>query len=128
MHPNEALIRRTYDARAAGDLDGSATAYAENIVWHVPGRNLLAGEYQGRDGALRYMRARQELAGGTFAVTIEDVLASDQHVFVVASGTATRGGRPWAWRGHVLYRFAGDQVAEVWLLPEDQHLFDEIWS
>jgi len=128
MHPNEELLRRGYDARARGDLDEVAATYHDDIRWHVPGRNKLAGIYRGKDGAREYMRARQELANGSFEITIHDVLANDRHGFVVASGSATRDGRAWSWRGHVLYRFAAGKIAEVWLLPEDQDLFDEIWS
>jgi hypothetical protein len=77
---------------------------------------------------MTYISARQELAGGTFHITVEDVLANDEHGLVIASGQALRNGRAWHWRGHGLYRFRDDKVAECWLLPEDQYLFDEIWS
>jgi ketosteroid isomerase-like protein len=68
------------------------------------------------------------LADDTFEITVEDVLANDQHGLVIAGGRARRGGQDYEWRAHGLYRFAGGKIAECRVLPEDQALFDRIWS
>jgi len=128
MHPNEELLRREYDGRARGDLEAVGATFDDQIVWHVPGRNAISGTYRGKDEVMEYIRKRQTLAGGTFRITVHDVLANDEHGFVIASGSATRKGRDWVWRGHGLYRFHDGKIAECWLLPEDQYLFDEIWA
>jgi ketosteroid isomerase-like protein len=128
VHPNEQLLRQEYEGRALGDLDQVAQTFAEDIVWHVPGRSRISGIYRGRAEVLQYVRERQRLSDGTFEITIHDVLANDDHGFVVASGRAIRKDREWRWRGHGLYRFRDGRIAECWLLPEDQYLFDEIWS
>jgi ketosteroid isomerase-like protein len=127
VHPNERLLRREYEARARGDEGAVTELLAEEIVWHVPGRNAIAGTYRGRDEVLGYIRRRQALAHGTFEISVEDVLANDRHGLVIASGRAVRNGHAYAWRGHGLYRFANGRIAECWLLPEDPRLFDEIW-
>jgi ketosteroid isomerase-like protein len=127
VHPNERLLRREYEARDRRDEQVLAELFAEDIVWHVPGRNAIAGTYRGRDEVLGYIRRRQALAEGTFEITVEDVVANDRHGLVIASGRAVRNGRVYEWRGHGLYRFADGKIAECWLLPEDPHLFDEIW-
>jgi hypothetical protein len=62
MHPNEALLRREYEARAAGDDSGIADGLADDVVWHVPGRSVIAGDYRGRDQVMGYVRKRRELA------------------------------------------------------------------
>ena len=128
MHPNERLLRREYEARASGDDRSLVELFSEDIVWHVPGRNKIAGVYRGRDEVMRYVRRRRDLADGTFEITVEDVLANDVHGLVIASGKARRGGRSYEWRGHGLYRFEDGMIAECWLLPEDPQLFDEIWG
>lgn len=128
MHPNERLLRREYEARANGDDQTLLEVFSEDIVWHVPGRNKIAGVYHGRDEVMEYVRRRMDLADGTFEIIVEDVLANDSHGLVIASGRASRGGRSYEWRGHGLYRFEGGKIAECWLLPEDPQLFDEIWG
>lgn len=128
MHPNERLLRQEYEARARNDLVTVAAAFHTEVVWHVPGRSRISGTYRGKEEVLSYIRTRQALADGTFEITVEDFLANDEHGLVVASGRAKRNGREWTWRGHGLHRFEDGKIAECWLLPEDQYLFDEIWS
>lgn len=128
MHPNEALLRREYEARAARDDRALAEVFAKNVVWHVPGRSAIGGEYRGITQVMEYLRRRQELAGGTFHITVHDILANDEHGLVVATGTATRGGKTFEWRAHGLYRFSDGRIAECWVLPEDPYEFDRIWG
>lgn len=128
MHPNEALLRREYEARAADDDRGLVHVFANDVVWHVPGRNVIAGEYRGLDQVMGYVRTRRELAAGTFEIIVHDVLANDAHGLVIATGRATRDGETSEWRAHGLYRFSDGRIAECWVLPEDQYEFDRIWS
>jgi ketosteroid isomerase-like protein len=116
------------DARASRDDEAIAEQLDENVIWHVPGRNAVAGEYRGIDQVLAYNRRRRELADGTFVVTMHDVLANDEHGLVIATGKATRGGEIFEWGAHGLYRFRNARIAECWVLPEDQLVFDEVWS
>lgn len=127
MHPNERLLRDEYRARADRDDRSLADVFAEDIVWHVPGKNAIAGEYRGKDQVMEYIRRRRALADDTFEVTVEDVLANDEHGFVIASGSAIRDGKRKKWRAHGLYRFDEGRIAECWVFPEDQDAFDAIW-
>jgi ketosteroid isomerase-like protein len=128
MHPNEALLRREYEARGARDDRALAKLLAGDVVWHVPGRNAIAGDYRGIDRVMQYIRRRRELGDGTFEVTVHDVLANDEHGFVIATGRASRGGSTFEWKAHGLYRFRDGKIAECWVLPESQIEFDRIWS
>jgi len=128
MHPNERLLRQEYEARARRDDQSLDKVLSEGIIWHVPGRSAISGEYRGKDEVMEYVRRRRELVDDTSEITVEDVLANDHHGLVIASGKASRGGKVVEWRAHALYRFEGGRIAECWVLPEDQQLFDEIWS
>jgi uncharacterized protein len=128
MHPNEALLRQEYESRARRDDQALSEMFSEDVVWRVPGTSAISGVYRGRDEVLEYVRRRRELADDTFEITVEDVLANDQHGLVIASGRARRGGQAYEWRAHGLYRFAGGKIAECRVLPEDRALFDRIWS
>jgi ketosteroid isomerase-like protein len=46
---NAALIKSGYDAFARGDLQGAFAVFAEDILWHVPGRGPLSRDYRGHD-------------------------------------------------------------------------------
>lgn len=127
MHPNERLLRDEYRARSDRDDRSLADVFAKDIVWHVPGKSAIAGEYRGRAQVIEYVRRRRALTDDTFEVTVEDVLANDEDGFVIASGSAVREGKRLEWRAHGLYRFQKGRIAECWVLPEDQNAFDAIW-
>lgn len=90
--------------------------------------SAISGVYRGRDEVMEYVRRRRTLADDSFEITVHDVLANDEHGIVIASGRATRRGRVVEWRAHGLYRFKNGKIAECWVLPEDQLLFDDIWA
>ena len=127
-HPCAAVLRAEYEARCSHDLAAFALLLTRDVTWHVPGDNAIAGIYRGINDVLAYVQVRQRLSGGTFEMTIEDVVANDRHGFVVASGRALLGGRFQRWRAHGLYRFRDGQIAACWVLPEDQREFDRIWA
>lgn len=128
MHPNEALLRKEYDSRARRDDQGLGDVFAEDVIWRVPGTSAISGIYLGRNAVMEYVRRRRELADDTFETTVEDVLANDRHGLVIATGRASRHGQDFEWRAHGLYRFAEGKIVECRVLPEDQALFDLVWS
>jgi len=53
MHPNEALLRQSYEALERGDWKAVGNTLAGDFVPAVAGRNPLAGETRGRDANRR---------------------------------------------------------------------------
>ena len=45
---NAALIKSGYEAFARGDLQSALAVFAEDILWHVPGRGPLSRDYRGK--------------------------------------------------------------------------------
>ncbi len=133
MHPNARLIEAFYQAQGrfyAGD-DDTATLrglLADDIAWHVPGRSAIAGDYRGHEQVLGYFAARRARAKATFRVQPRGLLADDQRVVQFASGRMERDGKAWRWETVGVYRIADGKIAECWLLPFDQYLFDDAWS
>ena len=127
------VLRRLHAAQAAfySGEDSAAVrdVLTDDIAWHVPGDNAIAGDYHGIDEVLDYFARRRDLADRTFRMHPGEVLTGDgNHVAVVTDGTATIDGVEHAWSTVGLYRLAGDRVAECWLLPLDAAAFDAIWS
>lgn len=114
---------------AGADEAAIRDVLTEDIAWHVPGTNAIAGDYRGIDEVLAYFTRRRDLAQRTFRMHPRDVLAGEgDHVAVLTDGTATIDGVEHAWSTVGLYRLDGDRVAECWLLPLDAAAFDAIWS
>src|SRR5438034_10170969 len=55
-HPNIPLVRRALAAFSSGDMEEVKALLADDIVWHVPGRGTLAGDYRGIHEVLRFFR------------------------------------------------------------------------
>src|SRR5438477_108133 len=92
-HPNEELVRKGYAAFLSGDMGALDELFADDIEWHAPGRNQLAGDYHGKEEVFATFQKLFELTGGTFKLEIHDILADDEHAVVLAKATAEYEGR-----------------------------------
>jgi ketosteroid isomerase-like protein len=127
-----ARLRRLHEAQgefyAGGPSDALRTLLADDVVWTVPGKNAIAGTYEGVDAVMAYFARRRDLASRTFRMHPGEVLVGDgEHVAVLTDGTALIAGEEHRWSTLGLYRFAGERVAACWLLPLDAEEFDRIW-
>ncbi len=75
-HRNENLLRHLYAAAAEGDVERLRQLIHPDIVWHVPGRNALTGEYRGIDEVLGLFGRLASLTDGTFRSDLHDVVAA----------------------------------------------------
>ena len=66
MSQNTDDIRAGYEAFGRGDLEYIKGMLAPDVTWHVPGRSVLAGTYQGIDAVIGYFGRLFEMSGGTF--------------------------------------------------------------
>jgi ketosteroid isomerase-like protein len=101
----------------------------EDIVWTVPGKNAIAGEYRGVEAVMAYFRRRRDLAARTFRMHPGDLLVGDGvRVAVLTDGSAVIGGVERRWSTVGLYELREGQVAACWLLPLDVAAFDAAWG
>jgi ketosteroid isomerase-like protein len=127
------LLNRWHEAQGAfyagGDPGPVQDLLADDIVWRVPGRNAIAGEYRGVEEVMGYFARRRDLAGRSFRMHPGEVLVGEgEHVAVLTDGTAVLGGTERRWSTVGLYRIRDGRIAACWLLPLDPEAFDEIWS
>ena len=131
--PPQRVLERLHAAQGAfyagGDAGPLREVLTEDVEWHVPGRNAIAGDYRGFEQVLAYFARRRDLADRTFRLHPGEVLTGPgEHVAVLTDGTATIGGRDRRWSTVGLYRLRAGRVAACWLLPLDPDAFDEIWG
>lgn len=91
------LLARLHQAQnelyRGGDPHLVSTLLTDDIAWHVPGTNAIAGHYRGVDDVLAYMRRRRDLARSTMIMHLGELLVGDEdHVASRTDGTATIGG------------------------------------
>ncbi len=105
-----------------------AELLAPDIAWHVPGRNAIAGDYRGRDQVMAYFRRRRDLADRSFIITPRGTLPDAARVVHLADGEAVLRGETRRWRTVGIFEVVQQRLTECWLVPFDQHAFDEIWA
>ncbi len=127
------VARRFYDAQArmysdAAPVESLRDVLAEDVVWHVPGASAIAGEHRGLEGVLEYFDTRRRMTDSTFRVTVHGAAMIAGRVVQLAGGHALRDGRDVSWETVGVFRVVDGRIAECWLVPFDQAVFDEIWS
>jgi ketosteroid isomerase-like protein len=127
------LLRRLHTAQdelyGGGDAAPVRELLTEDVVWHVPGRNAIAGTYEGIEEVLAYFVRRRELAGRTLRLHPGDLLVgAGDHVASLTDGSAVIDGVERRWSTVGLYLLRDGKVAACWLLPLDPAEFDEVWQ
>jgi uncharacterized protein len=127
-HPNADVFMRVYEAFTSGDMDGLAMLIAPDVLWHVPGNNLISGEYKSRDAIFGCFSKIFELSEGSYRPELHDILANDQHTVALMHATARRGGKTldqdYAFVAHV----HGGQVTELWEAWTEGPAWNDFWS
>jgi hypothetical protein len=129
-HPNEELLRDSFEAFQQGDLAALQSKYfAADIRYHVAGRSSISGDYQGIDEVFAFFGRLFELSGGTLRLELHDVVANDQHGVALFTVSAEREGRLFAGNEVLIGHLSPDgKATEVWTQPVDQYASDEFWS
>jgi ketosteroid isomerase-like protein len=127
-NPNADLIRRGYDAFGQGDIAAVLRMLDPEVVWHVPGRNPLSGDYKGHDDVVGFFVRTMELSGRTFKIDIDAVLAEGERVVVLCIVSAERHGRYWESPEVHVWRVADDLAVEFCEYQGDEHTEDQFWS
>jgi ketosteroid isomerase-like protein len=126
-HSNAAAMRKGYEAFSRGDMDALRNElFSPDIVWRQGGRNQTAGEYRGPDEVIGLFGKLFQLTDGTFRVEVHDMLASEEHVVVLAQVHAERAGNKLqhGQYSHVCH-FRDDKLSEAWIVNVDQYEVDE---
>jgi ketosteroid isomerase-like protein len=124
-HPDEAVVRRFVEAMVARDVGAIADCFADDVVFHIPGRNPLSGDYRGKAEVLTRLFQRWEEAFGGLEIEVHDVLADDRHVVVLSDRRARRAAREVEMRAASIYHVHDGRIAEAWLMEWDPYAIDE---
>jgi ketosteroid isomerase-like protein len=125
---NEALVRAIFDAFARKEGLALRGLFAEDAVWTVPGRGVMAGVYRGREQIFRFLAALPKETDGTYGSTLRDVLASDVRAAALYTARGTRHGRTLELDQVLLFEIEDGLVREVLALPSDPEAFETFWS
>jgi ketosteroid isomerase-like protein len=114
---------------AGGSADRLRSVLTHDVVWSVPGRNAIAGRYEGIENVIAYFVRRRDMAARTLSLQTHDILVGQgDFVAALTDGRASLDGVQRQWSTVGVYQLRDDRVAACWLLPLDFELFDRIWQ
>jgi uncharacterized protein len=124
----ESVVRRAYQEFKCGDLDLLGVVMAHDVVWHEPGRSVLAGDYNGPEAVLGFRGQLKDLSGGTFTIEVLEVLSEPERAVVFQRETATRDGKALDVIAAVDFEIHHGKITEVTVYQADTYQFDEFWG
>jgi hypothetical protein len=126
---NSDIVRRFHEAQQRGDAAVLVELLADDVVWHVPGKNLLSRDYRGKAEVAGFFARARELSGGTVRTELIDVLGGDGFAIALVRVFAEREGKTLGGEFQAFtYRVENGKVAEFWFLVEDRYAVDAFWS
>jgi ketosteroid isomerase-like protein len=109
-------------------METLGSLYTDDVVQTMPGTNLLAGEYTGRDNVIGLYGKIFELSGGTFSVELTSVKTEGDKVVSVHHSKAERGGKTLSDDESIAFSFVGDKISRLDVTAGDQAAVDDFWS
>jgi uncharacterized protein len=125
---NAALIVSGYEAFSRGDIQSVLAVFAEDILWHVPGRGPLSRDYRGHTEVLGFFDHFMRLSDGTFRLQIDEVFAKGDRVVILCTETAQRGSRSWSSPQVHVWTVKDGRAIAFREYEGDQQGDDEFWS
>jgi uncharacterized protein len=128
LHPNVTTYLHAIDAFNRGDLAAVRDHVRADVVYRIPGRGRVAGEFRGIEGVAEILRRLRDESGGTIALEPLTVLADDENLIARCRVTADRGGRRLDTENCYAFRFVDGKLADGTVFLSDPQHVDEFWS
>lgn len=121
---NADVVRSYLAAVGAGDMDAIRSVLADDVVFHIGGRNLISGDKHGPEEVVAMFQAITDRMGAPIQPELHDLLANDEHVIALVRRTLGGVDAPAA----VVYHVAEGRITEVWVHELRQAELDEALS
>src|SRR6476620_8315309 len=103
--------------------------FTPDAVWHLPGRNAIAGDHVGWDAIRRdFLDKTGALSGGTLRAGLVAVALGTDYGVAIQHATADHNGRALDVTSLQLMRMENGRIAEVTGHYSDQYAFDAFWT
>jgi ketosteroid isomerase-like protein len=108
------VLKRYVEAFERKGWEAATAFWADDVVLHVQGRNLLAGDFVGKRAFLEhYGRVFAELGGTVELVEVREVLLGAQHAIALVKERTVRGQRSLDFDRVNVYHLRGGKIGEI---------------
>jgi uncharacterized protein len=112
-------------AAKRGDWDKAFGYFADDIVFHIPGRSSFAGDHRGKDAAREYIQTiRDHYRNGEIELELIDMLTSEERVVLLVRERFHGDAAPVEIQRANVYRVQGDAIVEISIFEADQYTVD----
>ena len=125
---NEELVREIFAAFRRREGLALRGLFAEDAVWTVPGRGVMAGTYRGREAIIRFLGNLPRQTDGTYSSELVDVLTSGTRAAALYRARGVRHGRTLELDQVLLFEVEEGLVRTVLALPSDPVAFESFWA
>ena len=120
---------RVFQEALAANPPKAFDLLADNVVWHVPGKNLLSRDYTGKTEVGGFFAKVRELSNGTVRTELIEVLDGDDYAIALVRVHGEREGRSLGGQFQAFtFRIEAGKIAEFWFMVEDRYAVDAFWS
>jgi uncharacterized protein len=127
-HPNALTYLAALDAFNRNDLAALGEYVSPDLVYRIPGRSTVAGEFRGIDGFVEALTRLREQSAGTIQLTPLTVLADRVNLIARARVTAQRGDRQLDTENCYAFRFVDGKVADGQVFLSDPEHVEDFWG
>ncbi|HEX6350215.1 MAG TPA: nuclear transport factor 2 family protein [Candidatus Dormibacteraeota bacterium] len=122
---NVEIARKAYKAFEEGDVQTVMEVFADDIVWHVPGKSSIAGTYKGKQQVMELFGKYMGMYDGQ-ETELHDVLANDQHTVALLTVKYRKQGRTLEMKAtDITHPDSEGRIKEFWRISEDVGALDE---
>ena len=121
------ILRSTYDALGKDDLDAVRAALADNVVWHLPGDNLVDGDYSGPQEVRDLFASIKELTGGTLWIELGEISEDGDTLTALTTVSGERDGSQGEYVARSTWSFADGRISSCFEGYDDQAGVDAFW-
>ncbi len=123
------LLRTGYEGFDSGDIAAVFAIFAEDITFHIPGRNPISGDYTGHEEVGGFFQTLAERSNGTFKIDVEDILDNgDGTVVALVTHVAQRNDAQLAMPGVHVWKVEDGKATSHQSFVADDHEADAFWS
>lgn len=117
MHRNLHILGEGLQAFASRDMAKLRDIFHDGVCWHYAGTSVLSGTYIGLGEVFELFAKRAALSENTYALQVEQAIASDDFVTVLGRTKAEREDEVYEDSICYVYRVQNGKVIEAWGIP-----------
>ena len=111
----------------AGDWQGAAEYYADDVIAHQSGHSKWSGSFEGKEAVLAWLNG---MTSGldSFSIDYHALTTGEGHAVLLNKMSATRGDKTYTGNRVIVYHVDDNKITELWAIDENQDAFNAFMS